>query len=276
MDTIYEDGEDYELMGVDRNVTLDELRKAYKRLCLQYHPDKNGSATDFIRLTEAYRNIQRNIERTTGTPSPEADYSLISFMCDMLMGYIKKVRSGKNIIRLQIHAKLEDVVNEKIKRVTLNVQRLKDSVVVKERKDLYIGLCAYQDMYVFKGVGDEYAPKEYGDVVVQVLIDCEAGYSVLDGKHGTILYELYVPVYTYLYEDHVSFTYLDKSTLVVEFDVTKGFDPIIVKSRGCIKEDGSYGDLHVKITPYMAASTKNTIKKDYSLKEKILHYFATL
>lgn len=56
----------YEILGVDRSATRDQIKKAYRKLALQYHPDRNkdpGAAEMFKEIAEAYAVLSDETKR---------------------------------------------------------------------------------------------------------------------------------------------------------------------------------------------------------------------
>src|SRR3712207_1141794 len=55
------------VLGIGRNASEDEIRKAYRRLALQYHPDRNreaGAAEMFKEVKEAYEILSDGEKRS--------------------------------------------------------------------------------------------------------------------------------------------------------------------------------------------------------------------
>jgi molecular chaperone DnaJ len=47
----------YEILGISKDATHDEIKKTYRKLAVQYHPDKGGDETKFKEIAEAYDTL---------------------------------------------------------------------------------------------------------------------------------------------------------------------------------------------------------------------------
>jgi molecular chaperone DnaJ len=58
----------YELLGIDRNATADDIKKAYRKLAMKYHPDKNPGNKEaehhFKEINEAYDVLKDEQKRS--------------------------------------------------------------------------------------------------------------------------------------------------------------------------------------------------------------------
>ena len=54
----------YKILGVSKDASTDEIRKAYRKLAHQHHPDKGGEETKFKEINEAYQTLSNPEKRS--------------------------------------------------------------------------------------------------------------------------------------------------------------------------------------------------------------------
>ena len=54
----------YERLGVSRNASPDEIKRAYKKLAIKHHPDKGGDHEQFKKINEAYDTLKDPTKKT--------------------------------------------------------------------------------------------------------------------------------------------------------------------------------------------------------------------
>ena len=54
----------YNILGIARTASADEIKKAYRKLASQHHPDKGGDTARFQEIQEAYANLSDTAKRS--------------------------------------------------------------------------------------------------------------------------------------------------------------------------------------------------------------------
>jgi len=53
----------YEILGVSKSASADEIKKAFRRLAIQHHPDRGGNEESFKEVNEAYEILKDDAKR---------------------------------------------------------------------------------------------------------------------------------------------------------------------------------------------------------------------
>lgn len=66
----------YQILGVNRNSSPEELKQAYRKLAMKHHPDRGGDEAEFKKINEAY-DVLSNPEKKSSydTPNPYQQYT---------------------------------------------------------------------------------------------------------------------------------------------------------------------------------------------------------
>ena len=115
----------YKTLGVAKNATPDDIKKAYRKLASQHHPDKGGDTSTFQTIEEAYRILSDPDKRNQyDNPHPQFNgfsgdpgFNFNGFNLDEMFGQMFARQQGQNfgqrnqIFRTQIIVTLDEVYN---------------------------------------------------------------------------------------------------------------------------------------------------------------------
>lgn len=122
----------YEVLGVDTDATVSTIKKAYHRLCLKFHPDKNdGFRREFDDVQLAYLTLgdeaKRKIYDTTGALDGQGDAAGMDW--DWKFAEVTKEMIEKDRMEYQGSKEEEDDVFSELQRLDGDMEKLFEVVL---------------------------------------------------------------------------------------------------------------------------------------------------
>ena len=238
----------YSILGVNKNASPDDIRKAYKKQSMQHHPDRGGDEEQFKRVNEAYSTLKDPAKRQQyDNPQPQGfggpfGGGMPPGFEDMFtnFGFRQQVRNKD--ITIGCNLELKDVYKGKQIVVAYRLNNGKEQTV-----DLNIPIGVRQgDRIRFQQMGQHDIPQvPPGDLYIQINIMNTPEFEV----HGQDL----------LMTRRVSVLKLVTGTTVeiktpignyLELKISKGTQPgttLRLTGRGLPNRAGGQGSILVKI-----------------------------
>ena len=182
----------YNTLGVGESATADEIKKAYRKLASQHHPDKGGDTAKFQEIQTAYdilsnqqKREQYDLERAgggfrefrfhsggTGNPDIDAIFKNFGFGGMDPFGHMRQPQPRRNKdLRVQVNLPLAETLSPQTK--TISVQTTtghRETVEVQIPRGVASGM-----QIKYAGLGDNlFESLARGDLFVQINI-LEAG-----------------------------------------------------------------------------------------------------
>ena len=107
----------YATLGVPRTATPDEIKRAFRRLASQHHPDKGGDTRKFQEIQAAYDTLGDAVKRADyDNPRPQfsgfpggAQFNMNDIFGQMFGQGFGQQRRQPNFVRMTLWIRLHDV-----------------------------------------------------------------------------------------------------------------------------------------------------------------------
>ena len=164
----------YKTLGVPKNATQDDIKRAYRKLAKEHHPDRGGNQKLFQQINEAHDTLKDPEKRRQyDNPQPRADFNMnAQNMNDIFStffggGMQQRMRRNRDVT-INVRVSLQDVMTGKdvIGKYRLNSGR-------EEVANIKIPAGVEDNLVMqYKGLGDNIIPNmPRGNLNVKVTVE---------------------------------------------------------------------------------------------------------
>lgn len=242
----------YNTLGVPRDADQDTIKKAYRKLAMQHHPDHGGDPNEFQKISEAYETLSNADKRMQyDNPSVQSHgfpggfgFSAQGFDLNDLFSQIFSQqnvhhRRQRQVFRTQVAISLIDAYNGSTQVMQLNTQKGSKIVNFSVPKGIQTGDQVRYDELI-----------EDSSVLIQFVIQKELKFD----RQGDDLYSnIPISVLDLITGTKIKFTTLTGKKLEVTIDpMTQPTQQIRLQGYGMpVRDSGLYGDQILLLKPYL-------------------------
>jgi len=155
------------VLGVSKNASQEDIKKAYRKLAMVHHPDRGGDASKLTSINEAYEVIG-DVNKRAEYDNPQARFNSNNWEDIFSPGgwYRRQHQPVNKNITIQAEIKLSDVVKGKRLYAKYRLRSGRDETV-----EIHIPPGIHHgETILYNGLGDDYLSVHRGDLIVKVRI----------------------------------------------------------------------------------------------------------
>jgi len=286
----------YEILQINKNATRNEIKKAYKKLILIYHPDKNhnvNSSNKFMEIKMAYDILM--------DPHKKNEYDVMSShqqieLYDFFKEYVFSSHPIYEQLIFKFYDNEQDLKNDinsfnikniynKFKSQSLNTNQDQDIILpiydynendeklhIPKQYTINIDLIdrylnKFYKMYVGQEIyhvplkDDNYIINDIeSDITVNIICKDHQEFKQLNKQDLFIIKN--ISISEYFYGGKIIFDHMDDQEIIFEFTSCVDIIPIFCITNKGLKYNEKYGNLYVYLTIDGINSTNNTNYKE--------------
>ena len=243
----------WQILGVDRTATADDVKKAYRKLAKDHHPDMGGDPDRFREIQQAYDQISNPQSQQHQPPPPPPGFEHFETIFQNIgvnFGWRSRPQRNANM-EVTITITVAESVTGTQRDLQVNENGTSRSIKIDIPRGLYTG-----DTVKYSGMGsNQNASLPAGDLFVRIIVSPPAGYTV---DQGTLYTQRAVPLWQALLGTTVTVQDPLAGDLIVKVPAGTGTGTRLRVNQkgGWLRQQDQRGDILVEIVVIMPELTE--------------------